>query len=121
MATTTTKNPPTREILDNHELAWRTINQHNTDLAVFDQANLARLKRFAMDPSHETQRWVLEQTNSIDLEGTPEERIGTVAADNGDLVGLVVARYGKVTDDHHTFYPSEVKALREWFESGGVQ
>ena len=115
----TNENPPMRTMLDNHELARRTITQHNTDLAIFDDTQLAILKRFVMDPSPETRNWVLEQSNSLEPEDTPEPEIGRLAANHGSLVGLVVARYGRVRDDHHTFTPGEGDALREWFRSGG--
>lgn len=114
-------NPPTRDILTNHELASRTISQHNTELAIFDQERLAILKRFALDPSPETQRSILEDADAVDPDDTPEDRIGRVAAEKGDLAAMVVARYGKVTDSYHTFHPSEVDALREWFQNGGGQ
>ena len=112
-------NPPTRDILNKHELAHRTITQHNTDLAIFDDDQLAILKRFSMDPSRETQAKILEQSCGVEVdpEGTPDEEIGKKAAVKGSLAGLVVARYGRVKDDVHTFYPSEVEALREWFEN----
>ena len=121
MSTPPAANPPTREMLTNHELAHRIITQHNTDLAIFDEENLARLKRFSTDPSPETQRWMLERYDAVDPDGTPEQEIGMLAAKKGDLVGYVVARYGKVKDDHHTFHPEEVEALREWFAEGGGQ
>ncbi|KAK3713520.1 hypothetical protein LTR37_008478 [Vermiconidia calcicola] len=114
-------NPPTEDILGNHELAHRTITQHNTDLAIFDDDQLAILKRFTLDPTPGTRCWVLENMCGavVDPEGTPDEKIGRAVGDKGSLAGYVVARYGRVKDDRHTFYPSEIEALRKWFEGGG--
>ena len=113
------ENPPTGLILKNHELASRIINQHNTELAILDHNELAALKCFVMDPSPDNQNRVLfDYCGTIDPQGTREEDIGKSGSEKfGSLVAYVVARYGRVENDHNT--PEEVQMLREWFENGG--
>ena len=117
------QNPPTNVILAKHELAHRTITQHNTELGIFDQSELAMLKRFVLNPTAETQRRILEEDLGVQVqpEGTPEDEIGVIRPETYSLAGYVIARYGRVTEHKNTLLPTEIEMLREWFEGGGGQ
>ena len=114
-------NPPTSEILSNHELASRTIKQHNTPLAIFDQEELDLLRKFVTDPSETNQVTVLKNAARGDMYDGPDagDKVGAKAASFGSLAGYVVARYGKADDK--TLNAEEVEALNEWFANGGGQ
>ena len=114
-------NPPTSEILSKHELASRTINQHNTPLAIFDQGELDILRNFVADPSETNQVTVLKNAARGDMYDGPDagDKVGAKASSLGSLAGYVVARYGKADDK--TLNAEEVEALKEWFDNGGGQ
>lgn len=115
-------NPPTRDILKNHEVAWRTIAQHGTDLEIFDDSELEILKRFSVNPSLENQRAILEERDAVDPEGASEKDIGKIAEErHASLALYVIARYGRVEESNGTLYPREWEELRGWFEGENGQ
>lgn len=117
------KNPPTNEMLANHEIAWRTIEQHNTPIAIFDQSELTLLRHFVLDTSETNQAQVLENACRGNMYDGPDvvgdEDVGKKASEKGSLAGYMVARYGKT--DRNTFDEKEIEALKEWFANGGGQ
>ena len=98
------------------------INQHTSEMTIFDSDELEKLRYFVTSTNPVAARHhVLESMLGLpeDHEDTPDEHVGSKAAQIGSLAGFVIARYGRVKDDYHTFRPSEVEMLRRWFERGG--
>lgn len=112
-------NPPTDFILRNHQLALRTIIQHDGPLEIFDQDHLACLSRFVHDPSDTNRSHILRRGEiyaGADLDNDFEAR-SRLALEKGDLVGFVIANYGR--DECHTITAEEARLLELWFDAGG--
>ena len=95
-------------MIDTHTLARNVIERHNTPNDVFDDENLALLKRFCDDPSKKDE--ILRGKDMIDEPGTaPGTKANFV---HGSLVGYCIARHG--TDDP-VLSDGEIVMLRDWF------
>ena len=113
MASRTDNSGDTGEQIRNHKLACSVINFHNTADAVFDNDSLERLQAFTVDRSIANRDHYLAARNQTDP--ADAARPGEKAADAGDLVGLLIARY-ETTDP--AFDEKDWELLERWFGKG---
>lgn len=96
-----------------HTLANSIISRYNTNDAVLDSSELVLLQRFSTDRSASSRDVILSERNMVDEPGArPGEK---AAANEGSLVGLLVARYGT---DEPGLEEWEWDMLKEWFNRG---
>ena len=103
----------TGEQIREHKLACSVINFHGTEDAVFDEYNLALLKRFTDEISIGNRNEILMEMGWI---YPPDQRPGQAAVNrNGSLSGLLIARYGT---DEPAFDNRDWELLKEWNDRG---
>ena len=103
----------TGEQIRDHKLACSVINFHNTPDAVFDDDCLEELKSFTVARTIANRDKWLADRGLID--GPDGSRVGTRAANEGSLTGLLVARYGT---DNAALDEKDWGLLAEWFAKG---
>lgn len=102
----------TREQIQTHQLSVSIINGHGTENDVFDDTQLALLKRFCLDPTATTRGQILDE---FGWNASEPQAAAAKASREGSLVGFLVARHG--TEDP-ALDERDLELLKEWFVEG---
>ena len=103
----------TGEQIRDHKLATSIINGHQAgEDEVLDSSALDLLHRFCADPSTSTRDAIVAEHGWTDA---PGDKPGTKAADDGNLAGHCIARYGT---EYPAFDDKDIEMLKKWFGQG---
>ncbi|KAM0802743.1 hypothetical protein BDR22DRAFT_842133 [Usnea florida] len=107
---TTYTGPSVREMLANHTTASEIIARAHDPHPIFDDKDLAILRRFCKDPSCKGD--ILKELDIVDQ---PGDKVGEKAQRRGTLAGFIVAKSAAGED---LLGEDEMEALRKWFQGG---
>jgi hypothetical protein len=104
----------TGEQIRDHQLATSIINRRNPNGTnyVFDDANLATLRRFCLDPTPLARKQIMQEEGWVEAD---EDDKGAGAAAKGSLVGYAIVKHGT---DEPVFDERDLELLKQWYMDG---
>lgn len=107
--------PTAREMISSGTLAKEIIDRHSSSQAIFDDANIAELRQFVLDPA-------AARASLYGKQDPDDDNIQVMTKKTGgggcSLVMYATAVHGT---DKAVLSDSDISRLREWFANGGGQ